>query len=225
MSFHFELPGGVKLRLPTAGTYCDRDMVLTGAGHTDADLQTKFDEGLAQGVAACTAKHFSCALKGTGTGSASFYVPFRPDLVLIVGFDPTYGVQQCNVLALFLADLGAFGLCGGYCAYSSDTGSTKSTLYSSTSVLNRCHCAENGIITVQNLINSTSVFFDATYTYTAIAVKYTDQTDRERITDYVNSLTGSGTATFNQAKVNAAFTDNEWAALIATKPGWTFTWI
>jgi hypothetical protein len=38
-------------------------------------------------------------------------------------------------------------------------------------------------------------------------------------------LGDSGSVTLNQAKVNAAFTDEEWAALIAEKPNWTFTFI
>lgn len=56
-------------------------------------------------------------------------------------------------------------------------------------------------------------------------MKYTDKTDKERIAEMVNGLTGSGSLTLNKNKVNAAFTTEEWNALIATKPDWTFAFI
>ena len=48
---------------------------------------------------------------------------------------------------------------------------------------------------------------------------------KSSITNIVNVLsptvTGQ-TATFNKAAKEAAFTDDEWEELIATKPNWTF---
>lgn len=50
MSFNLELESGQSVKLPTAGKYCDRDIVVTGNGYTDADLQAKYDDGVAAGI-------------------------------------------------------------------------------------------------------------------------------------------------------------------------------
>ena len=57
-------------------------------------------------------------------------------------------------------------------------------------------------------------------------VHWSTKLSRDSIISIVNALsdTTSGmTVTFSQTAVDAAFTDDEWAALIATKPNWTFT--
>lgn len=224
MSFQFALPGGTKLRFLTAGKYCDRDILVAGGGYTDADLQAKYDQGLEAGTAICAAKHFVCNFVGDGSGSASFYVPFEPDVVQIIGFDPTYN-KTPYALGSFCYDQRAFGFAAGFMQYGMATGASASQAMTTKTALNRYSRTEDGIITISNLHSSSPVVFYPNYSYTVVAVKYTDQTDKERITDYVNRLAGSGTVTLNQTKVAAAFTDDEWAVLIATKPNWTFTWI
>lgn len=225
MSFNVEVESGRQVKLPTAGKYCGRDIVVRGTGSDAAELLTKYAEGLDAGAAACAARHFTGTFQGSGTASFSFPVPFEPDLVLIVGFDPTYAVSQTSVIGACLADLRAFGRIGGYCTYINEAGSMKSNLHSTPAVPPRYFRSEDGIFTARNLLSSTSFVFHSRYQYTVVAVRYTEQTDRERITAYVNGLSGSGTATLNQAKVSAAFTDDEWAALVAAKPNWTFTLI
>lgn len=226
MSHNIEVESGKTVKLPTAGKYCDRDIVVTGFGSNEADLQAKYNEGktdgLADGAAICTAKHFVYNFVGDGGKSVSFHVPFEPDTVQIIGFDPM--VHKTNLtLATIVCDIRAFGQLGGYAAYGN--GSTLSTtMFTTVSISTRYSRTEDGVITVQN-INSAGAYFGNGFVYTVIAVKYADRSDKERITDFVNGLTGSGTVTLNRAKVNAAFTDDEWAALVATKPNWTFTWI
>ncbi len=49
--------------------------------------------------------------------------------------------------------------------------------------------------------------------------------NKESIVSVINALSSSAsgqTATFKKSAKEAAFTDDEWAALIATKPNWTF---
>ena len=84
---------------------------------------------------------------------------------------------------------------------------------------------QSGAITHSQTSRLETVVYGAGVPYTMIAVKYVQQTDKERIADFVGRLTGSGSVTLNKAKVNASFTDSQWAALIATKPNWTFSWI
>jgi hypothetical protein len=45
MSHNIEVESGKQVKLPTAGKYCDRDIVVRGTGSDPADLQAKYDEG------------------------------------------------------------------------------------------------------------------------------------------------------------------------------------
>ena len=45
MSHHIEVESGKSVKLPTAGKYCDRDIMVTGYGSNEADLQAKYNEG------------------------------------------------------------------------------------------------------------------------------------------------------------------------------------
>lgn len=179
-------------------------------------------EGIVESNALCTSQHFVHTFAGSGTGSVSFSVPFEPDAVQIIGCSPFANTKK-YAAAMFAYDCRAFGLLAGFALYGSSTGALGNSMLTTTSALKRYSRSEDGIITIKDI--TTSVVFAPDYLYTAIAVKYTDQTDAERITAFVESLTGSGTVTLNQAKVRAAFGDDEWAALIARKPDWTFTWI
>lgn len=228
MNFQFALPGGTQMKLLTAGKYCDRDILVTGKGYTDTDLQESYDrgktDGLDAGVAICATKHFVHGFVGDGSNSVSFYVPFEPDAVWIIGFDPTYN-KAPYALGSFCYDRRAFGFAAGIVQYGLASGSSTSQAMTTKTALNRYSRTEDGTITISNLHSTSPVVFYSGYVYTVVAVKYTEQTDTERITDFVNQLENSGTVTLNQAKVEAAFTEDQWAALIATKPDWTFTWI
>ena len=192
---------------------------------TIAENESKvYEAGLDKGAEICSAKHLVYNFVGDGSGSVSFHVPFEPDAVHIIGFDPTY-TKTPYAIGLFCYDRRAFGTMAGAALYGNASGASTTVNYSTTSALNRYSRTEDGVVTIGNISSSLSLEFSPGYVYTAIAVKYTEQTDKERITAFVSGLTGSGTVTLNRAKVNAAFTDDEWATLIATKPNWTFTWI
>lgn len=230
MTHNIEVESGKQVKLTTAGKYCDRDILVSGTGSDPADLQAKYDEGVtageANGAAICAAKHFVHNFVGDGSNTATFCVPFEPDEVQVFGFDPT-SLSQSNCLLEFCYDLRAFGQCVGFLQYvkSASAGMT-STAFSARTAVQRYSRADDGTITITGIGTSSAVIkFGEGFVYTVVAVKHAEQTDKERITAFVNRLTGSGTVSLQQAKVEAAFTDDEWAALIATKPGWTFTWI
>ena len=47
MSFEIEVRNGKTAKLPTAGKYCDRDILVTATGgYTEEELQAKYDEGV-----------------------------------------------------------------------------------------------------------------------------------------------------------------------------------
>ena len=180
-----------------------------------------FYVGEQSGLAACAAKHFVQNFIGDGGTSYSFHVPFEPDFIQIFCFDPTV-INKASVLASFFYDQRAFGLYAGTYQYGSGSGSLKNGAFSTTSASTRYVRAEDGTITVKDFTSSAVVVYGSGLPYTIVAVKYAEQSDKERITAFVNGLTGSGSVTLNQAKVNAAFTTDEWAELIGTRPNWTF---
>lgn len=171
-------------------------------------------------------RHFSAVIEGTGEDTLSFYVPFEPDLISVTGYDPTVLLEENNAMQL-IYDLRSFGLMGGMVLISK-VNSSKLAALTSVSAATRYSREENGTVTIQNIKDAAMTsggIFRTNVMYSVSAVKYTDKTDRQRITEMVQRLTGKGSLTVNRAKVNAAFTDEEWAALIAQKPGWTFAFI
>lgn len=51
MTHNIEVESGKSVKLPTAGKYCDRDIVVAGFGSNEAELRAKYDEGKADGIA------------------------------------------------------------------------------------------------------------------------------------------------------------------------------
>ena len=182
-----------------------------------------YDAGTADEHAKCVAKHFVTTVTGNGQTSISFHVPFKPDFLAInCGDSDLYGTSTLTVASVYF-DLCAFGLIAGISQVGA-TGGFKNGAMSTESYKTRYAQDENGIVTVGN-VGSQAGTFKANRPYMVCAVKYEEQTDKDRITEYVRSLEGSGSVTLNLGKVNAAFTEEEWSALTDEKPGWTFGFI
>lgn len=193
-------------------------------GYTDGYNVGKAN-GLDEGAAICAAKHFVYNFVGDGSDTATFPTPFEPDEIQVFGFDPRALSTKSIVFGLQF-DSRAFGQCAGFLQHTNASGGIQNVAFSASSATKRYSRAEDGTITITGVgTSNATVCFGNGFPYTVVAVKYTEQTDKERITAFVNSLTGGGTVSLQQAKVEAAFTDDEWAALIATKPDWTFTMI
>lgn len=180
--------------------------------------------GEAAEAARCAAKHYVAVIEGNGETSISFHVPFEPDFLVVMCYNPrAWGGGGGTLVGQFVYDIRAFGMVSAQAVvYQSDGG--KSQLMTPSSVLSRYSRAEDGTITLEN-VGSTTGSFAAGMGYIVTAGKYTDRTDKELITEFVRSLGGSGSVSINQAKVDTAFTSEEWAALIAEKPDWTFSMV
>lgn len=204
----------------------------TGSNETFA-----FPDGMAAGVsqayeagesaerAKCVAKHFVTTILGNGETSISFYVPFEPDFLSVFCNDADiYGAAIPTVYGVNF-DICTFGFVAGVRFIGVSNG-LNNVAMSSESYKSRYSRAEDGTVTIENMNSGDTVGqFKENRPYMVCAVKYVEQTDKERITEYIRSLGDSGSTTLNQAKVEAAFTDEEWAALIAEKPGWTFSFV
>lgn len=208
-------------------------MSITEKLTTIAENQQKvYDAGFASAEAICSQKHYVTTVTGNGMTSIGFHVPFRPDALLVfVSEVGMYGntAMDSGFLAMAQFDPAGFGMIGGRytCFFSSGE---KLTLVTTTSMLSRYSRSDDGTVTLGNLLfNNGSATVPAAFIdgaeYVIVAVKYAEKSDKERITEYIHSLSDSGSTTLNRAKVSAAFTDDEWAALIAEKPDWTFSFI
>lgn len=202
----------------------------TGSNETFA-----FPDGMAAGVsqvyeagesaerAKCVAKHFVTTILGNGETSISFRVPFKPDFMTVICSDSDVFSNANNIIYAVMLDISTFGFIAGT-EYVSASGGMKGQQMTSTSIYKRYSQASDGTVTLQNIGSTVGKFFSGR-SYTVVAVRYVEKSDKERITEYIRSLGDSGSTTLNQAKVEAAFTDEEWAALIAEKPGWTFSFV
>lgn len=205
---NISIPDGSSKRLLTGGKYCASDIVVTATTEN------------------CNARHFVTEFYGNGQMAYTLNIPFEPDLILLMGMDPMVFVGSSNI-AICTIDLRPIGMAAGV-YYVQETGMVfYGTLMTSKSYKTRYTRAANGDITLQGMtIASPAVngVFSKNIKYKLAAVKYTDKTDKEMITDFVNNLPSgsSGSVTMLQEKVNACFTTAEWSALIATKPNWTF---
>ena len=188
-------------------------------------LEGGHEAGVAEGTAQCEAKHFVTTVFGKGETSISFPIPFEPDfLAIFCGDSDIWGATTPTVYGATF-DIAAFGLIAGIMFVSNSGGFSNNALSTETYKL-RYSRAEDGTVTIGNLGPPGGTGkFKSSRPYMVCAVKYVGQTDKERITEYVRSLTGSGSVTLNKAKVNAAFTDAEWAALIDEKPSYTFNFV
>lgn len=216
------LAAALRTSLGTEATYRPEDMAPAVPAVYDAGAAA----GKAEAEQTCAMQHFVTVLTGSGETSLSFHVPFPPDLLVVTGYDPTVLATDYQVM-MFVYDIAAFGLMGGYMLTSCNQ-SAYSLAMTTVSALTRYARADDGTVTLGNIRGNNSHpvgTFGAAVQYTVTAVKYTNRTDKERITEMVEGLTGSGSLTLNRAKVNGAFTDEEWAALIATKPDWTFAFV
>lgn len=169
----------------------------------------------------CTDNHFVATVLGDGTETLTVAIPFAPDAVWVFCTDPVLRAQD-DLVAFFNADLGSLGY---LCAVSQCSNGVTyfGMVMTNTSVFNRYSQAQDGTVTIHN-VSAKNGFgkFGEGLAYHIIAVKYIDKTDKERFTELVERLTGSGRLQVWADKVHAAFTDEEWTALTATKPDWTF---
>ena len=161
-------------------------------------------------------RHYKAVVIGDGTNRLPLNLPFQPDLLQVVCTDPRI-MSQNGAAMFFNGDFSGIGLAAAVCSVLRN-GSLYNFAMTTTTVDTRL---DNGALT--NIKDGdTDCIFPAGLSYQVVATKMDDRTLAQRYRAFVESLTGSGTAQVCKAKVNQAFTAEEWAALKATKPNWTF---
>lgn len=173
----------------------------------------------------CALEHFVAVVPGDGSQELHFTVPFEPDILSVTGFEPA-AHKKANVVAQLHANLASFGYIAALSSAYNAAGALATTAMTTESILNRYARQDDGSVTISNVRGAstdTVAVFQQDLPYVVAAVRYDKPSDAQRITEYVQSLTGSGTAMLSARKIYAAFTEEQWQALIAQKPDWTFT--
>lgn len=175
--------------------------------------------GKAQAEAVFAGRHFATTVRGSGTKSLSAAMPFYPDALTVMAADMRVTSRQITFFAFTPRSVSY------YIGYYNCTAAASTTMSSYASLtrdrLNQI-TYESAVFTF-TVVDAVDAVFSADCDYILLASKTETRTDREILEDFVAGLADTGgSVTLSQAAVNAAVTDAEWAALIATKPNRTF---
>ncbi len=201
------------------------------AGH-EKGLADGFAEGKKAAEEECAAKHYSAVVYGDGTDTMQIKLPFEPDHLLITTNAPELRLIT-NIVAYFELDLSALGQLAGRAGGTSGTsgsGSYVNALFIPSTAA-KYYKLENGGVTVSGVVVATSpglCYFGEGVEYLVTASKYDLKPLKTRIEESVARLpaqTSKKPVYYQKAKVDAAFTTEEWNALIATKANYTFNLI
>ena len=166
-------------------------------------------------------RYYKTVVTGDGSDSLTLKLPFAPDMIQLICTDPRLIFHNHTVYFL-TADISCLGLAAGAFQYVRN-GNVYGTTMTSSSVSGRVSVQADHTVTIGGMADGdTACRFTKDLQFQIVAVKLPDKTLRQRYEDFVNGLTGSGTAQVCKTKVEAAFTPEEWSNLKATKPHWTF---
>jgi len=243
MSLNIEVVVGEPVKLTTAGKYCDRDIVVTGNGYTEADLQAKYDAG-----AKAEYDRFWDALQHSNEEYIHYGYMFAcRDIWTQENIEK---VKHKNLKANYVSvvfsnntsitDLSMFR----FEPELDQWGKKYKKIYSNTfgSCTNLEKCMEIDFDTIgscPNMFNNCTSLVElpviGTLTVSGLNLQYSTKLSHDSIVGIVNALssTASGqSVTFSKTAVNAAFetsmgtadgsTSTEWTALANTKSNWTF---
>ena len=196
------------------------------------NMERVYEAGCREGTATCEAKHYAAVVYGDGTQQLTFSLPFEPDMLYIFTNEPDIRTQVA-VSAYIEIDFACFGLLAGKVGVTSGsngTGVYANLLKSNSTVVSMYTRGSDGTVTIQNAgysnINGGDYVFGDGVPYVVLAVKSEMKDLKTRMTESVRRLTDTKCVAYYQThKKNAAFTDEEWAALIAEKPLCTFNMV
>ena len=188
-------------------------------------------EGAEQGRAEATeefnSKHFSQIIKGDGTTSLTFNLPFEPDFVSVFANSADARTLKGTV-SYFDIDLAALGQIIGKCgatAGKNGTGNYENRLMPPATALSMYQRADDGTVTISNVATASTpvCYFANVVDYYVLASKYDLPPLKTQIEESVRRLPDTScTAYYQQVKIDAALTTSEWEALMAEKPNCTF---
>lgn len=181
----------------------------------------------------CQSRHFAAVVPGNGTEELTVRLDFEPDFVEVCSHDPAIRTQK-GILAFAQFERRALGLIGGmFCVTSGPSGTTSlgsynNMLAAANTMNDRCSVDEQGVLHVKNLAYSGEPGrWGAGVDYIVTAVKCVDKTDAQRLEEAIERLPEGGEYKIHIRKDirEAAMTDEQWKALIARRPTYTYVMI
>ena len=236
MSFNIEVESGKTVKLPTAGKYCDRDILVTATGggdggYTEEDLQAKYDLGYEHGHTfgfdegeQTEYDRFWDALQENGKDSIDyrykfFYWPNE-------SYDPKYPIRSTKT-----SMISVFGNARIENTIVDVDFSRTTNCSSAFSYCTLLRTIPKLIVSEKNTFSGTFQGCTALVNVTVegnfgspVDFQWSTNLSKASITSIINALstTTSGlSVTFSEMAVNNAFTADEWAELAATKTNWT----
>ena len=187
-----------------------------------------YEAGRVAEHAVCEAVHFHDSFFGNGGKVLTANIPFLPDVLAIYAISP-YMEAQGNAVRAFVMDSRA---CGKRSAILVHVNANKAdgAKISSDAISGFLSYAD-GVLTVDISGYGITGVWSEDIRYALSAVRFADETVRGLVEEQIRLLPdtvpsgNSGTMTYNQERIDALFTQEEWAALLATKPNWTFSMI
>ena len=169
-------------------------------------------------------QYFKTSFIGDGTKKVSIPMPFKPDMIDIVGVSGSVDAVKNNFYTLSF-DTRSAGIYSGKYGYCQNTGAMGNGMMRTASVLASISYAD-GVFTWN--APALPALWSNLIRYSVMAVKFPENTTRQMVEEDIRLLPNtvpsgcSGTLSYNTAQINDTFTSEEWAALTGTKPNWTF---
>ena len=174
------------------------------------------------------AKQYIGTFRGNGDKSITVPMPFLPDAVAILSYDPTVQRLTSSYVSTTY-DRRSFGdLVAGLQHYNKDSMNILGNVFiASTAQKVFTFDTENKQMTFTPPNKSTyaNLFWSTETEYKIVAFRYAgEKTDKELLIEAVANLDDStgGTYTFSKHRVNQTVTDAEWDEIISAKPNLTF---
>lgn len=192
---------------------------------TETGYAAGYGEGVAAAEAACAGKHFAAVVLGDGTTELSFQLPFAPDVIYLLSNDSDLRLRE-NEVACVEIDFSTFGQLAGK-KYTSTGTSYSGKLCSYGTAYGMFSDEGNGWAKIKNVTADNVVCkFSSGVGYMVMASKFDLKPLKARIEESVARLPDTTCKAYYQTdKVGAAFTTDEWTALVETKPNCTFSLI
>lgn len=205
-------------------------MIADKLQHIADRMPLIYDAGKMEAEQVCRSKHFATVITGDDGTELSFHLDFEPDRIDICCFDPDLRMYR-GMIAFCHFDIAALGQGSGFHGIASGPSNTtvlgtySNALTAASNLPKRYKRDADGTVTIGNLIyNDLAGRWGKGMEYVISAAKVHAKSDKQRLTEIVERLPEGGTYNIHiqEAKKDAAFTDAEWNALIATKPTYTF---
>lgn len=208
-------------------------MIAQKLKHIADNMQAVYDAGKNLAQKECGSKHYTTVISGSGSTELTVPLDFEPDLITISNNDPDIRATP-GVVSYVQIDLSALGqLAGIFCITNgpgtgTNLGSYTNALLAANGIPSRYRRNEDGTVSVGNLpFGSDYGVWDKALDYTVIAAKCVEKSDKERITQIIHRLPEGKSYKIHiwEDKKDAAFTEQEWNDLIATKSTYTFVMV